>query len=249
MTITQCGTVISGRTITGDLTIAASNHTTSPNTPCVSIQSSLIHGTVDAGSTLGATGPLVMTDVEVAAPTTSDQSSVVGSNYYLWRVNVHGGAKGAIQCAGDCAIHDSWTHDFYLTGTSHYDGIGSNGTNNSPLVIDHNTIDCNFSATAPGATGGCSGDIGLFGDFSAISNVTITHNLFIGSTSPSYCLYAGTDPGKRYPTATNITITGNTFQRGPTGKCGYYGPVAKWAPGNGNTWTNNTYDDGTPITP
>jgi hypothetical protein len=244
LTIRNCGVVISGQTINGDLSIAAGNHTTSASTPCVTIRDSLIHGTVSING-----GPLVMTSVEVDAPTTSDQSSVVGSNFYLWQVNVHGGAKGAIQCSGYCAVHDSWVHDFYLAGASHYDGFGSNGTGGAPFVIDHNTIACDFYASAAGATGGCSGDIGLFGDFATISNVTITNNLLVGSRSPSYCLYAGTDPGKAYPTASNVTITGNTFQRGPTGKCGYYGPVAKWAPGNGNTWNNNTWDDGTPLNP
>jgi hypothetical protein len=249
MTITQCGTVISDKTINGDITIAVSNHTSSPSTPCVTIRDSLIHGTVNAGSTPGATGPLVMTSVEVAAPTTSIQSSVVGTNYYLWQVNVHGGARGAIQCAGNCAIHDSWTHDFYLAGATHYDGIISNGTNGDPLLIDHNTIECNFYASAPGATGACSADIGLFGDFSAITNVTITNNLLVGTNYPSYCLYGGATPTKAYPTPHNVTVTGNTFQHGPTGKCASYGPVAAWAPGNGNTWTHNTWDHGRPVTP
>jgi len=55
--------------------------------------------------------------------------------------------------------------------------------------------------------------------------------------------------GKYYPYATNITVTNNVFQRGgspqsPNDNCGTYAANSDWTWGNGNTWSGNTYDDG-----
>jgi hypothetical protein len=197
-----------------------------------------------------------MTDDEINAPNDSEMQAVFATNYYLWRVNVHGGANGGIDCAGYCAIHDSWTHDFYDAGSTHYDGIISNGTGGHPMVVDHNTIGCGFYAAAPGADGGCSADLGLFGDFSPISHVTVSNNLFVasstgvGGTGPSFCAYAGTEEQKDYPNADHVVFTGNTFERGSaTGKCGQYGPITDFSSGRDNRWSHNVWTNGRPVTP
>ena len=45
-------------------------------------------------------------------------------------------------------------------------------------------------------------------------------------------------------------FTNNVFQRGRNNKCGYYGPVTSYdASKAGNVWSNNIYDDGSPVSP
>lgn len=248
LTITACGVVIDGKVINGDLVIRAGNGSTSSGVPCVTVKNSKINGVVDAGDDAGRYGPLVLRGVEISAPANSDQSAVAGSNFYLWAVNLHGGAKGGVQCDGYCAVRDSWIHDFYLTGASHYDAIFTNGTGGAPLVIDHNSLACMFYASSSSATGGCSANVGLFGDFSPVSYVTVTNNLFLASPQASYCLYGGSVASKAYPTADHVTVSGNVFQRGANNKCAAYGPVADWTAGS-NTWSGNTWDDGQPVNP
>jgi hypothetical protein len=243
LTITKCGVVISNVTINGSLQVAVGNGTHSASTPCVTINNSTINGVVGTGSSTGSDGPLVLNHVEVSAPTTSNVQAVALSNFYLDSVNVHGGANGGVECYGYCSISNSWIHDFYNAGSTHYDGIISNGNSGLPLVIDHNSIGCNFYASAPGANGGCSADLGLFGDFGTISNVTVTNNLFLAGPS-AYCMYGGNVAGKAYPNPSNVVATGNTFQRGANGKCGIYGAIIDWAPGSGDAWSNNVWDDG-----
>lgn len=255
-TITKCGTVIDAKLITGDLTISVGNGTTSASTPCVTVKNSRINGVVNTGNVPGRFGPLVLTDDEIDAPTNSTLQAVFATNFYLWRVNLHGGANGGIDCAGYCAIHDSWTHDFYNAGVTHYDGIISNGTGGHPMIVDHNTISCGFYAAAPNANGGCSADLGLFGDFSPISHVTVTGNLFVattvaaGATGPSFCAYGGSEDQKSFPKADHVVFSNNTFQHGSAGgKCGQYGPIADFQSGRGNRWSGNVWDDGGAVFP
>jgi len=259
-----CGTVLVGYKITGDIEITGGNGTTSASTPCVTIQDSLIVGTVHtAGDNASGSGPLVLTDDEFAPTVNSQRDAVVGGNYYLTRVNVHGGAYGGIQCDGNCVVTDSWTHDFIDKGATHYDGIGSNGLNGATVGMDleHDSIGCNFVSQVSGATGGCSGDLGLFGDFSAIAHVTVNNSLFLAASGtginadpyrPSFCAYSNIgNTGKAYPSASYMTFSNDTFQRGPNGKCGQYGPMADWTSSkdaaNHNSWTNNKWDDGTTL--
>jgi hypothetical protein len=65
----------------------------------------------------------------------------------------------------------------------------------------------------------------------------------------SYCAYGGHSPSKPFPIPSNITFTGNVFERGTNGKCGVYGAITSWYDAPGNVWTNNTWDDGTTLDP
>ena len=254
--IRTCGVVIDSKIINTWVAVNVGNGTQSENTPCVTIRNSVINGTVglDAG---GASGPLILDHVEINAPTNTNTSTLLASNFFAHNVNIHGGAKGAIQCSGYCYIYDSWVHDFFLTGSSHYDGIGTNGLNGLPLDFQHTSIGCNFYNTDPTASAagaGCSADVGLFGDFGTIDNVTANKNLFLASNPPNspssvgYCFDTnGSKPGKAYPTGTNIRVTSNVFQKGGSTHCGDYGPVADWAYNTGNIWTGNIWDDGTAL--
>lgn len=191
-----------------------------------------------------STGNLTLTDDEIVGDNTDETNSLIfGSNITARRINVHDG-KANFQCQDSgCNIYDSYFHDPYLIQAYHYDVIGSNGVNG--MILDHNTLQCKFSGQAPGATGGCSADLGFFGDFGVIQNITVNNNLFMASSDPGYCVITNASkPGKAYPTGKNLVWTNNTFQRGSNGKCGYYGPVDNWVGGNGNVWTGNKWDDG-----
>ena len=42
----------------------------------------------------------------------------------------------------------------------------------------------------------------------------------------------------------------NIFMRGPSGKCGIWGPVVAFdSKAPGNVWDNNLWDDGKPVAP
>lgn len=223
---------IDSKIINGDVTV----------TGTVTIQNSKINGSVTNTS-----GHLTLTDDEIIGNNSDETNSLVfGPNITARRINVHDG-KANFQCQdGGCFIYDSYFHDPYLIQAYHYDVIGSNGVDG--FTIDHNTLQCKFSGSAPGATGGCSADLGFFGDFAPITNVTVNNDLFMASDDPGYCVITNASkPGKAYPTGSNLIWTNNTFQKGSNGKCGQYGPVDNWADGNGNIWSGNKWDDGTAL--
>lgn len=256
MTISSCGTVIDSKTVNGELLITASNGTHSANTPCVTIKNSLIKGTIHI-DTINQ-GPLVIMDSEIAVPGSAYWASLGFYNTFDWRVNSHGG-QGVIKCQAYCESHDSWVHGMYLENNYHYNAFGSNGIEAADafFVIDHGYADCGGFAgqsANPGSDAGCSADIGFYGDFAPVRNITINKTYFAPSinsaqywsgTQPGYCLNPGYYPGKPYPNPSNMVVTNNIFGKGPTGKCGQYGASNTWLSSNGNVWSNNKYDDGT----
>ena len=104
---------------------------------------------------------------------------------------------------------------------------------------------------------GCSAAITGYGDFAIVQKNTIDGNLILAG-SGGYCAYGGSTGGKPYSAGVNnIKFTNNVWQRGTEmgeeGRgyvCGYWGPITSFdinAPGN--VWSNNLYDDGTPVPP
>lgn len=240
LNITSCGAVLDGVIVNGDLTVSAGNGTHSAATPCVTIRNSLIKGIVDDKWTARGFGPVVMTDSEIANPTARDVAAISDTNYYVWRSYIHGARSGG-QCDGYCEIRDSMLVADTESGSAHMDAFISNGNYGAPMLLDHNSLLCQPSGSVPNGSG-CAADLGLFGDFSAITNVTVTNNLFMAPDA-YYCVHSGYEPSKPFPNGGNINFTGNTFARGSSGKCGDAGPVYSWANSAG-TWCNNTYDNG-----
>lgn len=259
--ITGCNVVLDGLNVNGQIYLRNGNGTQSAATPCVTIKDSKINGFVDVNDycLVRQCGPLVMTDDEIAIPRGADRSSLLYSNWYVWRINSHGG-HGTLACNGHCEVHDSWIHGFYLEQAFHYNAIGSNGDGAGPFIIDHNYLSCgDFWAKDPSTNGsaGCSADLGLYGDFGPIANVAVSHNYFAPATptatftnnyQPGFCINTNNpQTGKPYPDATNEVVTDNVFARGYNGKCGVYGPVSNWQSGNGNVWSGNTWANGRPL--
>jgi len=126
-------------------------------------------------------------------------------------------------------VENNYIHDPGFVAGDHTNGVMSNG-GTVLLTITHNTIFNNRSQTD---------DVGLFQDFSAQANRTVTNNLLAGA---GYSIYGGNTKTSNGPTS-NIVITGNVFATNyyPTG--GAYGPVAYFnSSGQGNAFTGNTWD-------
>ena len=129
-------------------------------------------------------------------------------------------------------IQNNYIHNPGMTTGDHVNGVTTNG-DDQPLLIQHNTILNNFGQTDA---------IGLFQDFSTVSNVTINDNFLAGG---GYTIYGGSGT---YGKTSHIVVTNNTISTmyHPTG--GYYGPATAFdATGSGNVWSGNTYSTGKAI--
>ena len=228
-TIQTPNVVIDAKTINCDLEIAAKG---------VVITRSKIVGGVYADATANV-GSFTITDSFVDAG--NQAGTGIGDAYFTaTRVHVTGGNR-SINCYKDCTVQDSYVNDQFTdkTGVYHESGIRIN--TNSHLV--HNTIGCNAPDVAPDA--GCSAAITGYPDFDPVTGNVVNGNLVLAG-SGGYCSYGGSTPGKPYSGQTaNIQFLNNVYQKGSTGKCGWWGPITSFdtqAPGN--LWSNNLYDDG-----
>jgi hypothetical protein len=272
-TITSCGTTIDSKIINSWIAVTAGNGTHSPDTPCVTVTNSLINGTIRTDT--NADGPLLIEDTELD---THDEAMDVGIpfienlgryNVFAYRVNSHGGDP-TIKCEEYCVTKDSWTHAGTLGGTDrHYNAIGSNGIAAGTWNIEHNSASCgdwedeNTTTDPANGDAGCSSDIGFYGDFYAVQNITIHRNLLRGATDnaftnesgnqPAYCLNPGYYVGKPFPQPINMTITDNVFGRsGDFGSnCGTAGTSNSVEddadPEATVTWSGNQFTDGTTV--
>jgi hypothetical protein len=233
-TVTVASTVIDAKTINcSRLEIRAKN---------VTITRSVLNGTVYADPDLGI-GSFTISDSQVNVGAQAG-TGIGDGNFTALRVHVTGGNR-SINCSLNCTVQASYVHGQFAdhTGVYHESGIRIG----SGSVLRGNTVACDAPDIAPDA--GCSAAITGYGDFAIVQNDTIDGNLIIAG-SGGYCTYGGSTTGKPYSTGTNnILYTNNVYQRGPSGKCGSYGPITSFdttAPGN--IWSNNTWDNGTPIT-
>ncbi len=174
--------------------------------------------------------------------------AVWGNNLTVRRTEITGGAY-SVHCGSGCLVEDSWLHDqFNPDGeAAHNNAFLSNG--GSDMVVRRNTLHC--TPTLNDTDGGCTADLSLFGDFGPIRDVVVEDNLLkANASSASYCAYLGHAPGKSFPVATGVVVTGNVFERGTNDLCGVYGPVTSYQVGaKGNVWRDNTWDDGTELIP
>lgn len=231
--ITEADTEIDAKEVTCDLVVrAAGVHITNSSTLRIEVgdppASVVVEDTsIDAGAWVGG--------------------AVAFGSMTLRRVDVRGG-EHSVQCSGRCVVEDSWLHAQSLPPDEprHLNAFISNG--GTDMVIRHNALSCDRRAND--VDGGCTADLSLFGDFGPVTDVTIEDNLFLAGKG-GYCGSFGHNPGKEFGEAsTGIVVVGNVFERGPTGTCGAYGAVTSfWPGGEGNRWADNTWDDGSVLTP
>lgn len=190
---------------------------------------------------------ITLTDCQLDAGATS-AGAIAGSNLRITRCNITGG-QHSVHAGSNCIVQDSWLHDQYggPEGSAyHNNAFISNG--GSDLQIIHNRLDC--SVPENGTGGGPTADASIFGDWAPMTNVLFDNNLFMPTTG-GYGGTFGYNPAKTYGSnPTYIVVQNNVFQRGTSGICGVYGPVTSFlSSGTGNVWSNNRYEDETPIPP
>ncbi|QYF72842.1 hypothetical protein [Cryobacterium sp. PAMC25264] len=161
------------------------------------------------------------------------------------RVHVTGG-KRSVMCYRECTVEGSYVHGQFTDATGYYHESGIRMGSNA--VIRGNTIACDAPDVPP--DGGCSGALTGYGDFAVIQNNVIDGNVFIAG-SGGYCTYGGSTTGKPHSVGTrDIRFTNNIWQRGTTSKCGDFGPITSFdSDAPGNVWSNNRWEDGTPVAP
>jgi hypothetical protein len=284
--IDECGVTLSGLLVNGSVFQRQGNGTMSASTPCDAVTDSKIVGYVDTSGACLANrcGPLVMTHDEIDTADMEtyqsngytiqvNRANVVYDNFYEDYVDNHGG-NGPDHCDGNCVVENSWEHGLVVQYDYHMNAVGSNGTGpGDKLTAIHDYMSCGWDQAAilppvkDSSNGaGCSSDLGMYPDSDTIT-LDAEYNYFAPAQNPantsnpfrwfqpSYCLYPGQGSQKPYPTVGDY-IANNVFARGPTGRCGVYGPVYGWDNGvahpqgtdSGNVWgPGNHYDDGTPI--
>ncbi|MEO8830125.1 hypothetical protein [Lapillicoccus sp.] len=181
---------------------------------------------------------LTLTDVEMdglSQPASESIAVLATTGARYTRLDIHGMASSGPRLTTDDVLEDSYVHDFVCAPPLHQAGISAND-GGSRIVVRHNAFDID-------PRGGCttaSWEIAL--DFGTYDTVTTEENLFDGG---AYCVYAGVlAPGSQFPVATNIRFSRNVFGRKYSPECGEFGPVAQYADGGGNVWTDNTWGPG-----
>lgn len=233
LTITTPGTVIDGKDVSGTLSIQADN---------VTITRSRVRGHINTG--YGENTGILIQDVEVNPGNDNGSLSAIGnSGFTCIRCNVYNAGQG-FNITSNVTIKDSYVHDLFGQGSSHNEPIVSNG--GGPFTIVHNELVGNFNSARTG--GGMSASLALYGDFGQIRDVLVQYNRFNLGNGGSYCVYAGSVPGKAYPVASNTRFLNNRFGRALQPNCGQYGPVTAYSGANGNAWAGNVWDDtGAPV--
>jgi hypothetical protein len=234
-TIDVAGTVIDGKAIDCSLSIRAAN---------VTIKNSRVRGSVSTQNSGSFT--IVDSEVHVGRVGSAGGTGLGSENFKAIRVEVTGGNRGA--WCNNCTIQDSWIHGQDVENV-YFHASGVRQDQGATLI--HNTVVCDIPDNSLG--GGCSASLTGYGDFAPVQNNRIERNLFPASTGGA-CAYGGSsgDNGtKEYgDQASNIAFVGNVFQRGPTGKCGYWFAVVDFDPSRpGNVFTGNTWEDGATVQP
>jgi len=185
VTVTSDGATVTGKNISGGITVQASNVRIT-NDCLTSSDIYPIH--FISGSNL------VIDHVTVTG--TGGCSRAVepaGNGVVMDHMNVSGCEDG-IQMYDHDVLENSYIHDLAFTSTSHNDGVQQNGGSND--VVRHNTIFNPHNQTS------C---VNFTTDFGGISNITITGNLLNGGNYTVYSRSGGNgDP-------TGVTVTDNHF--------------------------------------
>ncbi|WP_203906566.1 hypothetical protein [Rhizocola hellebori] len=239
-TIKTDGTVIEAKLVTCALSIQAKQ---------VMIKNSRIDGTVGTPNGTEQYSFTIM-DSEVHAPrATGTESQGVGdANFTMIRVEVTGGNR-SVYCRKNCRVEDSWVHGQDIAQEPRIHASGIRQSQGSTIL--HNRIHCSVADTPSG--GGCSANLTGYGDFEPVRDNRIEKNLFV-ATPAGACAYGGSsgdDGTKPYGNqALGIVFVDNIFQRGRTGKCGFYFPITDFDSSRpGNKWVNNKWDDGVALPP
>jgi hypothetical protein len=169
----------------------------------------------------------------VSAANPTDTGIVVSAdNSVVYRSHIYlSGGDGFSIGAQNVRILENYVDQFIAVDGAHHDGLQAAGNNNG-MLIARNKILLNM-----GETGAIN--LGPWGG-SVATQVTVDSNYLAGG---GYTFYGGGD------TQNNILVQNNVFGQDFSPYAGGYGAVAYWEGGAGNTWTNNKFASGEPVTP
>lgn len=228
--ITRAGTVVDGMYIAGKIRVLA---------PDVTIRNSIIRGsgpiTTGEGLVQSESTGLRIIDSEIAAAfPTPGVNGVMGSNFTLERVEVHGVIDPVhVHGEGNVVIKDSWLHDSlhyaqdpsWDGGPSHDDSVQiTSGTN---IVITGSVLE--------GATGGSA--VQITQDHGPVSDVRIERNRIGGGGCSINIAESLGGPVQR------VTISDNVFDRDQRHDgCAIIRPDTSAVTNQANIWV-----DGAPV--
>jgi hypothetical protein len=169
----------------------------------------------------------------------------IGYNHVrVSRSEVRGG-QHSVACGSDCLIEGSWLHGQHLPRSEAYHNNAFISNGGSQVILRGNTLHCTPQGNS--VRGGCTADASFFGDFSPISDVLVTGNLF-KATAGGYCGTFGLNLQKTHGASPmRVVVRNNVFERGPTSRCGLYGAATGFGATSGSSWTNNKWLDGAPL--
>jgi hypothetical protein len=207
--ITTPGTVIDGKTITGEIDIDA---------PDVTIRDSKINGVVRVWD--DTTNSLLLEDTEIDCG--GGNTAIGEANYTVRRANIHGCENG-FDMNQNIDVEDSYIHGLAIVG--HDDGIqfayghfenGHEVDGVRNLRIVHNTIFGHDDSLS--SADGSFGTSAIIGNTARADDVLVQGNLMAGGAYTIYCL-AGP--------STNYRVLDNHFSTRYTPSVGFYGPSAE----------------------
>jgi len=232
--VLEKGAVIDGKIINNDVVVLAGGGT---------IRNSIVNGHIDAD----CGGCAITIEDSIVDGGTWQGPSVGYGRFTVLRSEIIG-AAASLLCSGECRAEDSYMHgQVTVPGVdNHSSAFGSNGNEYGPIALRHNTLWCEAAQDPNPPFGGCTSDIAFIGDFAPVNGVTVDRNLLVASASSGYCSAFGWNIGKPYgDNPTNVKVTNNVVQRGPSGKCGVWGPDTSFkASEPTNVWSGNIWDDG-----
>ena len=197
MTITKDGTVIDGKTISGGIVVSASD---------VVIKNSVIQYDSAWGINAEHANNITVQNSRIVGPGSSGDSNsgILGSGNFIGN-DLSASENGITLTDGGSVVKGNYIHDLQDGGSGpHYDGISVQGGQNG-VLIQGNTI-----------VGRDTSDIFIKDDFGPINDITVNHNLLLGS--PGYDVYVDGRGGGG--AITNVSITDNYVQEG------FYGTYA-----------------------
>lgn len=232
--ITTPNVHLNRRTINGDLYIRALGFRMKE----CRVNGSIIVNHLEDADAYGAT----LIDSTIAATPTAD-TALGAQNIKAIRVRITGSRRSCY------ASYNTHIEECYMGGQ-----VVSPNDHASCLRHEQygtflrNNLSCDPPSSEWGAGGGVSATITGYGDF-----VTLHDNDFIDNyfrpTAGGYGVYGGST-NANFPNAYNIRFLGNLFEKGPSGKNGFYGPVTGFNPAApGNEWLDNFYTDGAIVNP
>lgn len=224
-TITEAGTVIDGKDISGSLNIAA---------PDVTIRNSKIHGTGTYGIRVLSGGNSVhIEDSEIYG----FEHGIVFANWTALRVNIHSMGVDGVKLGKNTRLEDSYIHDFVPIDGAHNDAAQLQDASAANVVVRGNNLDI----AAEGVKSGYGGNSSIIlkpdlGSTLGAGGVLVEGNYLNGGNYTLY-LVAG---------ATGFELQDVTIRNNKWGRVHRYGPRSVKTP---VAWENNTWADtpGDPI--